>query len=94
MAAAAFLPASALLAMGVLCYALRLLPLMGLLILFPLHLILGGGYLFFSSFYLPKLEASSENPFDEDPASLELDEAESPHAEPANPFAVVSDEDG
>jgi len=94
MAAAAFLPASALLAMGVLCYALRLLPLMGLLVLLPLHLILGGGYLFFTSFYLPKLGASSENPFDEDTAPLDGDEEESPRAEAANPFAVVSDEDG
>ena len=94
MAAAAFLPASALLAMGVLCYALRLLPLMGLLVFFPLHLILGGGYLFLSSFYLPNLEASSENPFDEVSAPPDGDELESPGTEAANPFAVVNDEDG
>ena len=92
MSSAALLPAGILLAMGCLCYAMRLLPMMGLLILFPVHLILGGVYLFFSVFSLPKIVLDPANPFDDNsPANAEegLDDSD-----PANPFAEDNEEDG
>lgn len=92
-AAAAFLPASALLAMGVLCYAMRLLPLMGLLVLVPVHLGLGLVYLLGASFRLRRVEAVAKDPFGEG-EEWDRDEEESSVAEPANPFTVVKDEDG
>ena len=85
MSSAALLPAGILLAMGCLCYAMRLLPMMGLLILFPVHLILGGVYLFFSAFSLPKIVLDPANAFDDNSqanAEEGLDDSD-----PANPFA-------
>lgn len=89
---AAWLPAGALLTMGCLCYALQFLPLMGLIILVPLHLMVGWVFLFFAPFFLPTVIRTAENPFDspeeaaahfdDDPPA---DESESPDTN--NPFA-------
>ena len=69
--------------MGFLCYAMRLLPVMGLLILFPLHLILSGVYLFFSIFSLPKIVLDPANAGEKEPDD----------SDPANPFATDNEED-
>ena len=92
-AAAAFLPASALLAMGVLCYALRLLPLMGLLVLVPVHLLAGLGWLTGAVFRLPRVDPVAENPFGED-NKLDRDEASESALQPADPLVAAKDEDG
>ena len=83
---AAWLPSGALLATGSLCYALSLLPLMGLLIMIPLYFLVGWIYLFFSPFFLPHIVHSDENPFDaEEEHATPPAEAETPR--PDNPFA-------
>ena len=93
MSSAALLPTGVLMAMGFLCYAMRLLPMVGLLILFPLHLILGGAYLFFSTFLLPKVMVDPANPFDDNsPANTRGKELGEP--DPANPFVADSEENG
>lgn len=90
---ASLLPAGVLLAMGFLCYAMGLLPIIGLLILIPIHFILAGLYLFFSTFLLPKVAIDQVNLFDKNPKSKTEDEE--PHsADPANPFAADNDGDG
>mgnify|MGYP007063432368 CR=1 FL=1 len=60
---AAWLPSGALLSMGCLCYALGLLPLMGLLVLIPVCLVVGWAYVLFSPLLLPRLVDSGNNPF-------------------------------
>ena len=93
MSSAALLPTGVLMAMGFLCYAMRLLPMVGLLILFPLHLILGGAYLFFSTFLLSKVMVDPANPFDDNsPANTR--EKELGESDPANPFVADSEENG
>lgn len=93
MSSAALLPTGVLMAMGFLCYAMRLLPMVGLLILFPLHLILGGAYLFFSTFLLSKVMVDPANPFDDNsPANTRGKELGEP--DPANPFVADSEENG
>ena len=93
MSSAALLPTGVLMAMGFLCYAMRLLPMVGLLILFPLHLILGGAYLFFSTFLLSKVMVDPANPFDDNsPANARGKELGEP--DPANPFVADSEENG
>ena len=93
MSSAALLPAGALLAMGFLCYAMGLLPMMGLLVLFPLHLILGGVYMFFSTFFLPKAVVDSANPFDGNSPTNAKDEKPS-GTDPTNPFTADNEENG
>ena len=93
MSSAALMPAGVLLAMGFLCYAMRLLPVMGLLILFPLHLILGGVYLFFSIFSLPKIVLDPANPFD-DNSPANTGEKDPDDSDPANLIAADNEEDG
>ena len=93
MSSAALLPTSGLLMMGFLCYATRLLSLMGLLTLISFHLILGGVYLFFSTFFLPKVVADPVNPFEENfPTNADNEELDC--ADPADPFAVDNEEAG
>ena len=93
MSSAALLPTGVLMTMGFLCYSMRLLPMVGLLILFPLHLILGGVYLFFSTFLLPKVVMNSANPFDENPPTNTEDE-KLDGTDPANPFVADNEENG
>ena len=93
MSSAALLPTGVLMTMGFLCYSMRLLPMVGLLILFPLHLILGGEYLFFSTFLLPKVVMNLANPFDGNPPTNAEDE-KLDGTEPANPFVADSEENG
>lgn len=59
------LAGAVLLAMGVVCYSLKLLPLLGLAFIFAAHLLLSWVYLFFSPFYLPSkpVAAPAVNPF-------------------------------
>ena len=94
LAAAAQLPAALLLAVGVLCYALGLLPWMGLLVLVPLAALVAWAYLFFAPFFLPRIEAIEPNPFDgeEEETNAAGDESEFSEPEEANPFQ--DDEDG
>jgi len=75
LAAAALLPGTALLAMGMLCYGLRLLPVLGLLLLVPVAWIVSWVYLFFSPFHLPRLENTdaSGNPFADDAVTSDKD---------------------
>jgi hypothetical protein len=82
LATAALMPGAVFFGMGVLCYGLGLLPLLGLLIVWVLHLIVGWGYLFFAPFFLPQMEEDEEsnNPF-ANPATQE-DEAEDDHPLP------------
>jgi len=92
MSSATLLPTGVLMAMGFLCYSIQLLPMAGLLILFPLHLFLGGAYLFFSTFLLPKIVLDPANPFDDDsPANTEDGLKDS---DPANSFVLNSEENG
>ena len=65
LAAAALVPSAMLLAMGVLCYGLRLLPLLGLMLLVPVAWIISWVYLFFAPFRLPRVEGTDagDNPF-------------------------------
>jgi len=81
---AAWLPPGALMAAACLCYALNLLPLMGLLIMIPLYCVAGWIYLFFSPFFLPSVACSEGNPFDreEETPAEELEQSDS-----KNPFA-------
>jgi hypothetical protein len=94
LAAAAQLPSALLLAVGVLCYALGLLPWMGLLVLVPLAALVAWAYLFFAPFFLPRIEAIEPNPFDgeEEETNAAGDESEFSEPEEANPFQ--DDEDG
>ena len=96
LAAAAQLPASLLLSVGVLCYALGLLPWMGLLVLVPLAALVAWGYLFFAPFFLPRIEVSGPNPFegDEEETNADGDESEIAEPEEANPFQESDDGDG
>lgn len=83
---AAWFPAGALLSAGSLCYALNLLPLMGLLSLIPLYFLIGWVYLFFSPFFLPHVLHSNKNPFDaEEEQKPPTDEGETHGSD--NPFA-------
>ncbi len=93
MSSAALLPTGVLMTMGFLCYSMRLLPMVGLLILFPLHLILGGVYLFFSTFLLPKVVMNLANPFDGNPPTNAEDE-KLDGTDPANPFVADNEENG
>jgi len=95
-AAAAFLPASALLAMGILCYAMRLLPLMGLLVLVPVHLGISLVYLLGAGFRLRRVEEKTVDPFGEldEGGEWDRDEEGSSIVQPENPFVEVKDEDG
>jgi hypothetical protein len=77
LASAAQLPATLLLAVGVLCYALGLLPWIGLLILVPVAALVAWGYLFFAPFFLPKIEATGPNPFEHETSETEQDDDES-----------------
>ena len=88
LAAAAQLPAALLMVMGVLCYALGLLPWMGLLVLVPLAALVGWAYLFFAPFFLPRIEPSGPNPFEGIDLEEEGEGNGSEVAEPdeANPF--------
>ncbi|MBC8324609.1 MAG: hypothetical protein H8E27_03150 [Verrucomicrobia subdivision 3 bacterium] len=88
LAAAAQLPSALLLAVGVLCYALGLLPWMGLLILMPVAALIAWGYLFFAPFFLPKIETTGPNPFENETSETEQDDDESKFSDPeeSNPF--------
>ena len=78
------MPGAMLFAIGIICYGLGLLPLMGLMIVFVLHLVVGWVFMFFSLFHLPRLNSAQYrgNPFDsenkpsetraEDPFSSEV----------------------
>ena len=72
LATAALMPGAVFFGMGVLCYGLGLLPLLGLMVVWMLHLIVSWGYLFFSPFFLPQMEEAqgSNNPFT-DPTTQE-----------------------
>jgi hypothetical protein len=77
--------------MGILCYGLGLLPLLGLMLVWLLHLVVGWAYLFFAPFHLPQIEEEhmEDNPFadaDED----DLAEEYNPFPEPDPP---VEEED-
>ena len=82
LAGAALMPGAALMGMGILCYALGLLPLIGVLMVYGLHLVVSVGYLFLAPFYLEKLEtvAAATNPF-------AAPSQTSDEAAPANPFS-------
>jgi hypothetical protein len=88
LASAAQLPATLLLAVGVLCYALGLLPWIGLLILVPVAALVAWGYLFFAPFFLPKIEATGPNPFEHETSETEQDDDESESSDPdeSDPF--------
>jgi len=90
-AAAAALPGTVLLTMGVLCYAMGL-PLMGLLAMLPICLLLAVGYAFLALFQLPKAEETATDPFgeptgDEEDAPATADSGD-------NPFTGSDDENG
>ena len=93
-AAAAQLPAALVLAVGVLCYALGLLPWMGLLVLAPVAALVAWGYLFFAPFFLPRIESIEPNPFEDEEEETNAAGDESEIAEPdeANPFQDSEDE--
>jgi hypothetical protein len=95
LAAAAQLPAALLMAVGVLCYALGLLPWMGLLVLMPLAALVAWAYLFFAPFFLPRIEATDPNPFEGEDEETDTADDESKIAEPdePNPFQDAKDED-
>ena len=95
LAAAAQLPAMLLLSVGILCYALGLLPWMGLLVLVPLVALVAWGYLFFAPFFLPHIEVSGANPFEgeEEEADTDGDESEIAQPEEADPFQGSEDSD-
>ena len=82
LATAALMPGAVFFGMGVLCYGLGLLPLLGLLVVWVLHLVVGWGYLFFAPFFLPQIEETqgNDNPFT-DPLTQE-DEAGEDHPLP------------
>jgi len=88
LAGAALMPGALLAGMGILCYGMGLLPLLGLLVVWILHFIVGWIYLFFAPFYLPRLESTEEgdNPFTDDNP-----EEEGPEE---NPFTEDSSEPG
>ena len=52
LALAAMIPAAVLFALGVVCYGLGLLPLLGLVVVFALHLVVAWVFMFFAPFYL------------------------------------------
>jgi hypothetical protein len=56
-------------------------------------LILGGVYLFFSTYSLPKIVLDPANPFDGNPPA-NAEEEGLDDSDPANPFAVDNEEDG
>jgi hypothetical protein len=95
LAAAAQLPAALLMAVGVLCYALGLLPWMGLLVMMPLAALVTWAYLFFAPFFLPRIEATDPNPFEGEEEETDTADDESKIAEPdePNPFQDAKDED-
>ena len=94
LAAAAQLPAVLLWTVGVLCYALGLLPWMGLLVLIPVTALVAWGYLFFAPFFLPKIEATGPNPFEGEDEKPNADDDENEFTEPIepNPFQDTEDE--
>ena len=94
LAAAAQLPASLLLSAGVLCYALGLLPWMGVLVLVPLAALIAWGYLFFAPFFLPPIEVSGPNPFEGEEEKTDADGGESKIAEPKEPNPFQESNDG
>ena len=82
---AAWLPPGALMATASHCYALSLLPLMGLSIMIPLYFLVGWVYLFFSPLFLPRAVHSDENPFETEEEQEIVEEEEAP-VRPDNPF--------
>ena len=87
-ALASMLAGAALLAMGVLCYSLKLLPLVGLAFIFAVHLLLCWIYLFFSPFYLSRKPEAvpPANPFITEPVDSLA--PESKPKESNNPFGT------
>ena len=81
---AALLPGGILLAMGILCYAMRLIPLMALLMLVPLAGIMSLVYLVLAPLTLPRAVKNAANPF----AGEEVDDDPDSESEPDpnNPF--------
>jgi hypothetical protein len=67
LASAAFQPGAVFCGMGILCYGLGLLPLLGLMLVWLLHLVVVWAYLFFAPFHLPQIEEEQleDNPFSE-----------------------------
>ncbi len=93
LAAAAQLPAALLLSVGVLCYGLGLLPWMGLLVLGPVALLVAWVYLFFAPFFLPALEPTGENPFEDSEPDDDDEDASPAEAAEGNPFHESAEED-
>lgn len=78
LAAAALLPAAFVMTAAIGLYALQRLPLAGLLLMMPLHLVVGWIYIFVTPAWLPKISevrAAGKNPFAESPRK----EAAAPH---------------
>ena len=92
LATAVLMPGAVFFGMGVLCYGLGLLPLLGLLAVWVLHLVVGCGYLFFAPFFLPQMEENqeSDNPFAD--SATQGDEAEEDHSLP-EPESVAAREE-
>lgn len=81
---AALLPGGMMLAMGLLCYAMRLLPLMALLPLLAVATLISLVYLVLATLTLPHAEKIAANPFAGEGESDEEDEA--PETDTNNPF--------
>lgn len=88
LALAAMIPGAVLFALGVVCYGLGLLPLIGLVMVFAVHLVVDWVYMFFAPFYLPRIDAAPRkgNPF-KDKEGAE-DSADNPFAGEAQARAV------
>ena len=92
LSSAALMPGAVFFGMGILCYGLGLLPLLGLLVVWVIHLVLGWSYLFFAPFHLPQMEEAeeSDNPFVDPVEEDDADEG-NPFSEP-EPMAVVEED--
>ncbi|MDP7010334.1 MAG: hypothetical protein QF685_03060 [Verrucomicrobiota bacterium] len=92
LATAALMPGAVFFGMGVLCYGLGLLPLLGLLVVWVLHLIVGLGYLFIAPFFLPQMDSQeSDNPFADQ--ATQRNEAEEDHPFPKPEPVAAREED-
>jgi hypothetical protein len=93
LATAALMPGAVFFGMGVLCYGLGLLPVLGLLIVWVLHLVVGWGYMFFAPFFLPQVKEAQKgnNPFADPTTQGDESEENHPLPKPEPVAAIVED---
>ena len=96
LALAAMIPAAVLFALGVVCYGLGLLPLLGLVVVFALHLVVAWVFMFFAPFYLSRIEGAPRkgNPFKDKGEGEAEGETGNPFGEGAKAKAVRTPVDG